>query len=196
MRRRVLVTGANGLIGRRVVKLLQGDSEPIAVVRASTPKACAVETITADLMDPNFAERLPSRADAVIHLAQSAGYTSFPENTNSMFAVNVAALAKLLDWSAKVGVKTFLLASTGGLYGRGPRPFKETDPVRIDGPLSFYFSTKRASEIIASPYRDLFDVTALRYFFSATSAEPEIIPRRTWSWIVSKARYGLTALAP
>ena len=39
-------------------------------------------------------------------------------------------------------------------------------------------------------------VTALTYFFSAASPGPLIIPRRIWSWMVSKARYGLTALAP
>ena len=39
-------------------------------------------------------------------------------------------------------------------------------------------------------------LTALMYFFSALAAGPGMSPWRTWSSMVSKARYGFTALAP
>jgi hypothetical protein len=38
--------------------------------------------------------------------------------------------------------------------------------------------------------------TAFTYFFSASSAGPGMRSRFTWSWMVSKVRYGFTADAP
>lgn len=165
MKRRVLVTGAGGLIGGRVVELLRADSEPIALSRSVGALPHDVEVISVDLCDPGFVSRLPERADSVIHLAQAGGYAAFPEGAQSMFDVNVAALAKLLDWAAKANVTHFVHASTGGLYGRGPHPFNEGDHVSLAGPLAFYFGTKRAAEILAAPYASKFGVAALRFFF-------------------------------
>jgi nucleoside-diphosphate-sugar epimerase len=71
----------------------------------------------------------------------------------------------LLDWAVKAGVKHFVHASTGGLYGRGPHPFKEDACIRLEGSLAFYFGSKWAAEILAAPYSGIFSVTALRFFF-------------------------------
>jgi UDP-glucose 4-epimerase len=164
---RVLVTGANGLIGGKVVELLRAEVgyEPIALVRNKMSLATGTETIIADLADANFVSRLPSKIDAVIHLAQAEGYAVFPDQARAVFQVNLAAFVGLLDWAGKAGVKHFVHASTGGLYGRGRQPFRETDPIHLDGPLAFYFGTKRAAELLAEPYGKLFGVTALRFFF-------------------------------
>lgn len=176
---RVLVTGAGGLIGRRVVELLSLTCEPIALVRSAGAAPPGVEEIAADLADPAFAQRLPSHVDAVIHLAQAAGFANFPDDAPSVFRVNTGAFAELLAWSAKAGVKSFVHASSGGLYGRGPKPFREEDPPRIEGPLAFYLGTKCAAELLAKPYGSIFSVAALRYFFvyGPRQRETMLIPR-------------------
>ena len=167
MTRRVLVTGASGLIGRKVVERLRAEAgyEPLVLVRSPAPTSIGTETIVADLADTDFISRLPAKMDAVIHLAQAEGYASFPEQSRSVFQVNVAAFNGLLDWAWKAGVRHFVHASTGGLYGRGRDAFHEKDSIRLEGPLSFYFGTKRAAELLAEPYGKLFGVTALRFFF-------------------------------
>lgn len=165
MTKRVLVTGASGLIGRRVLEILRPHYDPVALVRNIETTSPDVEVIAADLSEPDFMTRLPSRMDGVIHLAQSPGFSRFPECAPQVFQVNVRALSDLLNWAQKAGVGSFVHASTGGLYGRAARPFREEDPSCLEGALAHYVSTKAAAELIASAYSSVFNVTALRFFF-------------------------------
>jgi UDP-glucose 4-epimerase len=161
----VVVTGASGLIGQSVVERLSTLHEVICVGRHPAAVGAEITHIEADLTDSTFADRLPRRADAVVHLAQSLFYADFPNRSGDVFAVNVAALAALLNWAIRAGVRRVIHASTGGLYGRGSRPFKEDDPPDMSGSLSFYFRTKRCAEILAEGYGDFFSVLSLRPFF-------------------------------
>lgn len=161
----IIVTGAAGLVGRAVVARLARSHEVVALARRPSEGGNGARLVVADLADPAFIAALPSRADAVVHLAQAERYADFPHSVQDVLAVNVVALTKLLDWARKVGVQSFTHASTGGLYGRGARAFTEADPVRVEGPLSFYFRTKHCAELFAQEYARYFNVAALRPFF-------------------------------
>src|SRR5262249_344461 len=147
--------------------------------RSRPPDLSTAEFVELDLEMPRFADRLPSRADAVIHLAQADGYANFPAGARGIFAVNVAAFAQLLEWARSAGVTRMVHASTGGLYGTGRDAFKETDPICISGRLAFYNSTKHAAETLAYAYQEWFTVIALRYFFvyGAGQRKQMLIPR-------------------
>jgi len=176
---RILVTGAAGLIGHRVIEILGSTHEPIALLRSKAGATPFVDCIEADLADPSFASKLPATVGAVIHLAQAPGFTNFPEDASSVFKVNVSALTELLNWASRAGARTFVHASTGGLYGRGAQPFREEDPLNIEGPLSFYYGTKAAAELLAKAYGKVFNIVALRYFFvyGPRQRETMLIPR-------------------
>ena len=162
----IIITGYNGLLGQALLAQLAGsDHELVCLGRTPPAEKFNARHIQADLESGNLAALLPARAEAVIHLAQAEGYTQFPERAASVFRVNVAAAAQLLDWSARAGVTHFVHASTGGVYAPGPAPLEETDPVEMSGPLAYYVSTKRAAEILAEAYGGRFVVAALRYFF-------------------------------
>lgn len=192
MKPRILVTGAAGLIGRRVLDLLRPDYEPVALVRSAGGLPAGIEAIVADLAVPDFVSRLPAHMDGVIHLAQSPSFTQFPDGAVDVFAVNVRALSDLLDWARRSGVGNFIHASTGGVYGRGPRPFREEDPVRVDGPLVHYISTKAAAELVASAYAGIFPVTALRFFFVYGDAQkPTMLMPRLVKAVTSGAPISL-----
>jgi UDP-glucose 4-epimerase len=162
---KIIMTGASGLIGQAVAERLSTSADIISLGRRPPAAPAKVEHIEADLSSGSFARSLPQRADAVIHLAQCERYAAFPEAADEIFAVNVAAMAKLLNWARGAGVKSFVHTSTGGLYGQGPLPFQETDPIRIEGHIAFYFRTKHAAEILAAGYLDYFAVITLRPFF-------------------------------
>ena len=164
---RIVLTGANGLLGQEVVRLLaEAGDEAICIGRhPSGIEGRRVTFVEADLTRGLSAKALPERADAVVHLAQSERFNEFPEGADAVFAINVAAPAFLLDWARRAGVTAFVHASSGGLYGGGPKPFVETDPLIIGGRIAFYLSTKRATEQLAEPYQGLFAVAALRFFF-------------------------------
>ena len=138
-----------------------------------------LEYIQADLNDPHFVNNLPSKIDAVLHLAQSEDYRAFPKLASNVFRVNVTSVASLLEWAQAAGATHFVQASTGGIYGFGPRPFKETDFIDIVGRLAYYYSTKYAAEIIASAYRECLTIVSLRYFFiyGAGQKSSMLLPR-------------------
>src|SRR5687767_3119548 len=96
----VVITGAGGLVGSRLLDLLAGQHEVCAITRsADRADRHGVHWLRADLAADSLPPGLPTRADAVIHLAQSPHYRDFPEGALDVFNVNVASTARLLDWS-------------------------------------------------------------------------------------------------
>ena len=159
---RVLVTGGSGFVGRRLIKSLAGDHEVWVVGRTPVQGAPRVNWIDWDMASPLGDGTLPGRLDCVVHLAQSRDYRLFPESAVSIARVNVGATLEVLDHARKAGVKRFVFASSGGVYGGSDVPIKEDARVR---PPDFYLATKVASETLANTYQSLFDVVNLRLFF-------------------------------
>jgi nucleoside-diphosphate-sugar epimerase len=157
---RVLVTGAAGFVGRYVVTRLARDHEVVALVHAQPSWDVPVaKTIVADLTSPSMGARLPRDIDVVIHLAQA--YKTFPEHAAEIFAVNATSTQRLADHARSVGVRRFVLASSGSIYRPGPEPLRETDPPR---PMGFHPATKLIAEQVLSYYADPLEVVSLRLF--------------------------------
>lgn len=166
---KILVTGASGFVGSRLVRLLAREHEVWALVRRPwDPEAegCRqVHVLRQDLAAPWSAE-LPPRIDAVMHLAQSPHFRRFPESAEEIYAVSVGATMRLLAWALKAGASHFILGSTGGLYGSGEAPMHESDALpEMRNQLGFYFATKRASELLVAQYAGELKTAILRLFF-------------------------------
>jgi UDP-glucose 4-epimerase len=161
---RILITGASGFIGRRLVSSLCARHELVALVRPKTPieKLARVNWLEHDLSQPLDQARFPDRVDAIIHLAQSRHYREFPEGGKDIFDVNIRSTFQLLEYARRVGVKHFLFASSGGVYGYSYERFVETDPVN---PLNFYLSSKYTSELLIANYQPFFHTVVFRFFF-------------------------------
>lgn len=108
---------------------------------------------------------MPERLDVIVHLAQSEHYRDFPDRALDMFRVNCTGTQRLLDLAARTGVSTVVYLSTGGIYGTGPEPFKETDEFRPSGPLQHYFTTKYTAELLMADYAKLVLPIIFRPFF-------------------------------
>ena len=101
----------------------------------------------------------------VINLAAQAGVRYSLENPFSYIQSNIVGFENLIELSKKNEVKNFLYASSSSVYGGNTKmPFKETDPV--GHPISLYAATKRANELIAHTYSNLYNLpsTDLRFF--------------------------------
>jgi nucleoside-diphosphate-sugar epimerase len=120
-----------------------------AVCRHSDAHAPHEDVVEWDLGSPDVPASLPPRVETVIHLAQSNWHHQFPARANDIFSVNLAAVARLLDWSQRVGVKRFVLGSSGN----------------ADLAQTYYLACKRAAELLAECYRQHFVVVTLRFFF-------------------------------
>ena len=162
MKEKILITGATGLIGSRLVSLLHltGKYEVIRICRDRNLE----NAIHIDLNGDWSINQLPDRVDSIIHLAQSDDFRSFPEKAGDIFMVNTTSTSKLLDYARRKEVGKFLYASTGGVYGAGLEPKKESELINPRD-LNFYSNTKYCSEILVQNYSHLFSTTILRFFF-------------------------------
>lgn len=165
---RILITGASGFLGGRLLRKLAADHEIYALSRRDPASSAAGTTtwLIQDLAQPAWTVALPDKIDAVVHLAQSPHFRNFPAQADDIYGVSVGTTMKLLDWALKAGAQHFVLGSTGGLYGSSKEPVAENAHLPHDrGQLGFYFATKRAAELLAQQYAGQLTVTTLRFFF-------------------------------
>ena len=165
----ILVTGAMGFLGRYVCRSLSREGHTVVgVVRPGTLYRHVLQGTVTSWLEWDLAEQavqdLPCRPTVVIHLAQSSRFREFPGGARDMFAVNVDATLKLLEFARMSGVRRFLYASTGGVYGAQRTPARE-DCVDYCDSGNFYATTKRAAELICRDYSSFMSVGILRLFF-------------------------------
>ena len=160
----IVLTGATGFIGRALLPRLLPDHDVFCLTRQASalPAHPRLRAVSQDLSEPLEMERLPPSADAVIHMAQSRRFRSFPDQARDVFKVNTEFTQQLLDYGRRAKIRTFLLASSGGVCGYLPRPILETDP---PAPSNFYLASKYAAECLVNAYGELFATITLRYFF-------------------------------
>ena len=178
---RILLTGAAGFIGRHALARLEGEHDVLPLVRTAPDERR--EWIVQDLAQPLDRSVLPGRIDAVVHLAQSHRYREFPDGAEDVYAVNVDSTFQLLEYARRAGARTFVLASTGGIYGYSYEALVETDPAN---PLNFYLTSKHVAESLLANYQAFFQTVVFRFFFVYGRGQgPMLVPT-----LIEKVRKG------
>lgn len=162
----ILVTGANGLLGRSVVARLASTNDVYAMVHTMPddplPGICYLPVDFAGNWDVGG---LPQKVHAIVHLAQSAHFRDVPARALEVFQVNIASTARLLDYAWRAGAERFVYASSGGIYSGGIQTFSETSPVIQPDTLGYYLGSKVSCEALASSYARFMKIMVLRFFF-------------------------------
>jgi nucleoside-diphosphate-sugar epimerase len=174
----ILITGCNGLIGNNLVEKLK-QNNLIRLFGVGRSSLIIKNTFQIDLSKDWSDSILPDKIDIIIHLAQSEKFREFPESAQEVFNVNTNSTLKLLDYARKAGIKKFIYASSGGVYGNSPDEFNEEEPIFMCNDLGFYLSTKFCSELLVQSYSSFFDIDILRFFFVFGEGQREdmLIPR-------------------
>ena len=162
--KKCILTGATGLVGSHLLSPLSQDWSVVALSR-QRPSFANLEYLPFDLSQSWTSHQLPPTCDAVIHLAQSEHFREFPQYAENVFRINTFTTLKLLDYARQAGANTFILASSGGIYGYGDQGFSEDHALCHQQDLGFYLSTKLCAEILAENYTDYLNVIILRFFF-------------------------------
>ncbi|WP_324664346.1 NAD-dependent epimerase/dehydratase family protein [Haloarcula sediminis] len=144
----VLVTGAAGFIGLNLLAALdESDYDPVAMVRPSSSTARlpdGIETVEADLSDPESLSAALSGADGVVHLA-AAVY-----DTASMADTNVAGTERLVEAATEADLDSVVFLSTIGAHPEVPADADST-----------YQQSKVAAEELLFGRDHPFDVSAI-----------------------------------
>jgi GDP-4-dehydro-6-deoxy-D-mannose reductase len=159
---KVLVTGADGFVGRYLVRLLVGRGDQVvAAVRpgGADPQVWLpedgrnrIEMVDLELTDRHGADAVAEHSvDGMVHLAGLASGTEARVHPDEAWAANVLGTLRLLDAVAArpgsgAGTRV-LVISTAEVYGRGIGQAR-TENDRID-PVSPYAASKAAAEIAA-----------------------------------------------
>lgn len=182
---KILVTGNAGFIGFHVArKLLQRGDDVVGFdsvnnyydVRLKEARLALLDAerttgsyhfIRANLKEKEAVDRcfLEHRFDRVIHLAAQAGVRHSIQHPEDYVDSNIVGFLNILEGCRHHRVQHLTYASSSSVYGANRHmPFSEHHGV--NHPLHMYAATKRANELMAHAYSNLFalPVTGLRFF--------------------------------
>ena len=163
--KRVLVTGASGLVALPVAVELAKNNEVFAVARYSNAdqkrlvEASGAKAIAFDMAEEDLSP-LPKEVDVVINYAVLP-----PSHGNRAYDVNVAATGRLARRYREA--EAFVHGSTGSLYEyQGERPLREDDPYGLHSAGENYAASKIAAEYLMKHISVDYDlpVTLIRIF--------------------------------
>lgn len=124
------------------------------------------------------------RPEIVVNLAAQAGVRYSILNPDSYTKSNLVGFANILECCRKTKVKHLIFASSSSVYGKNKKvPFSEED--NVDKPVSYYAATKKANELMAAAYSELYKIrtTGLRFFtVYGPWGRPDMAP-----WLFTKA---------
>lgn len=141
----VLLTGANGFVGRNVAPVLSASG--MIVRKAVRKRSSEPDTVVIDAIGPqtNWDEALRG-VDAVVHLAARVHHPREEHASEIYRTINTDGTLHLARCAAKAGVRQFIYLSTilvNGASTDGRAPFREGDPVT---PRGVYGLSKAAAE--------------------------------------------------
>ena len=182
MKEKILVTGAAGFIGFHLSKkLCEGgwevagldnlnDYYDINLKKDRLNQLKLNENFTFHKIDLNERESIKKlfeaeKFDYVVNLAAQAGVRYSLINPYSYIDSNISGFLNLLEGCRHNPVKHLIYASSSSVYGANTKmPFSVHD--NVDHPVSLYAATKKANELMAHTYSNLYKIntTGLRFF--------------------------------
>jgi nucleoside-diphosphate-sugar epimerase len=184
----ILVTGATGQVGKRLVPKLLSWREPGDEIRVlvRTPEAAerftalGAQAVVGDLTDAADRKRALDGAALVVNSA--ATFRGQGVTPADMYAVNRDAAVALARESAQAGVRRFVQVSTNLVYGPSlGRPAREDDPLRAtasgenERQSSYPVSKREAEEKLGELSAELgLDIVSLRLAFVYGEGDPHI----------------------
>lgn len=176
-----IITGTAGFIGFHTAKRLldRGDrvigidnfnayyDPALKEARNSILETYDAYTIhRADITDKQAIEAIFSSVacDAVCHLAAQAGVRHSIAHPEEYVRINIEGTVNIFEAARKANVPHVVYASTSSVYGTNPVPWSESQSV--DQPITVYGASKKACELMAHVYYDMYGITAtgLRFF--------------------------------
>ena len=155
MKKKILITGGTGFIGRHLVKKLSDQGHSIRVFSLDAhrfPGSSLVEYISGDFLSLEDTSAALKNVEVVYHLAA----TTTPGNSNERIIydaqTNLIGSLRLIQTAAEVEVERFIFISSGGAV-YGPTESSSVNEDHPTNPLSAHGVSKLAIEKYLEIYR-------------------------------------------
>ena len=179
---RILVTGCAGFIGMHLCKSLLEDGHyvsgidninnyyDIALKNSRLHILQKYKNFSFSKVDITNLEALQTlfnnfRPLKVVNLAAQAGVRYSIENPHTYIDTNISGFMNILECCRYNSIDGLIYASSSSVYGGNVKiPFSESD--NVDSPISIYAASKKANELMAKTYTELYGLksTGLRFF--------------------------------
>ncbi len=179
---KILVTGAAGFIGFHTARqLLERGEDVVGLDNFNDYYDVTLKDSRARILDDYEQFRMERLAledrdgieslfarekfDKVVHLAAQAGVRYSIENPHSYIDSNIVGTMNILEGCRHHQVEHLVYASSSSVYGaNSAMPFSIHQ--NVDHPLALYGATKKANELMAHTYSNLYNIptTGLRFF--------------------------------
>ena len=184
----ILVSGATGLIGARIIALIStlrndfdADIKGIGLYRSESKLRSKMHVVPDGIefcrwdMDENQVPEI-GPYDAIIHCAGiSGGKKMHLKDPRRFFTTNIGSTQKLLDYNAQHSKAPFLFVSSYEVYGdvQQETPFNEEYPSTVDtfALRSSYAEMKRMSEMMCCMWSSQFGFNAYTVRLTSTFGE-------------------------
>jgi nucleoside-diphosphate-sugar epimerase len=160
----LMITGAAGYVGSKLTRKLAEAGHKITAVDTFwfSDEVYEHPNVTWVKEDIRNVEKIPfDGITNIVHLANIANDPSVELDPVLSWEVNVLGTKRMLDFAERAGVKQFIFASSGSVYG-----IKEEESVTEDllpEPISVYNKTKMVTDRIVMSYNsDKMNTVAVR----------------------------------
>jgi nucleoside-diphosphate-sugar epimerase len=159
----ILITGGCGYVGTVLTETLLNDGHKITVIDTQwfgnhLKEHPDLVNIKGDIR--NIESINLEKIDTILHLANIANDPAVELNPTLSWEVNVLAAQQLADKAIRNGVKHFVYASSGSVYGVKDEPQVTEDLSLV--PISVYNKTKMVAERVLLSYQDKMQVHCIR----------------------------------
>ena len=186
---KILVTGANGLLGQELISLLVSMKHDVIAVskgpsRLQMPIGNNVTYRELDITDGLASNKLiiESRPDVIIHAAAMTHVDDCELNKIECYNVNVTATRFLIEAAKEIRAR-MVYVSTDFIFDGAAGPYKEDDEPK---PVNYYGSTKLSAETeIVESGLDWSIVRTVLVIGNASGTRSNII-----SWVRDKLKKG------
>jgi nucleoside-diphosphate-sugar epimerase len=159
----ILITGGCGYVGTVLTETLLSDGHKITVIDTQWfgnhlkehPNLINIKGDIRNIESINL-----EKIDTILHLANIANDPAVELNPTLSWEVNVLAAQQLADKAIRNGVKHFVYASSGSVYGVKDEPQVTEDLSLV--PISVYNKTKMVAERVLLSYKDKMQVHCIR----------------------------------
>jgi nucleoside-diphosphate-sugar epimerase len=163
MNNKILVTGGAGYVGTTLVPLLLKLNYKVLVIDTFwfgnyLPKHKRLTTLKKNILDVE--EKELKGIHSIIHLASVANDTASDLDPKLTWEISCLGTKHLCDVAKNVGVKKFIFASSGSVYG--VKKEKQVNEKLNCEPISDYNKTKIVAEKIVESYKKYFKYYNIR----------------------------------